>query len=196
VLFQEREISKRENQEEIFKSKIKPILGRSFEENDLKSIAILKNEEFENKIRNKFMELREKRKSVLTEKTNKDLEKRVFLQTLDFLWRSHLQYLDHLRQVIGLRGYAQKDPLDEYKRESFKLFEDLLNKIKTDVITFLNNLDIVPQKLEEVDKKTSENKIIKNDPKCLLVIKKDEKISRNERCEATGKKFKNCCGAL
>ena len=196
VLLQEKEISKRENQEEIFKSKIKPILGRSFKEDDLKSIVNLKNEEFENKIRNKFMELREKRKSILTEKTNKDLEKRIFLQTLDFLWRSHLQYLDHLRQVIGLRGYAQKDPLDEYKRESFKLFEDLLNKIKTDVITFLNNLDVVPQKLNEVDQKKSENRTIKNDPKCLLVTKKDEKISRNERCEATGKKFKNCCGAL
>ena len=57
-------------------------------------------------------------------------QKRIFLQTVDFLWRSHLQYLEHLRQVVGLRSYAHKDPLDEFKREAFKLFEDLLNKIK------------------------------------------------------------------
>ena len=56
-----------------------------------------------------------------------------------------MQYLEHLRQVIGLRGYAQKDPLEEFKREAFKLFEDLLNKIKVDFITFLNNLEIVNQ---------------------------------------------------
>ena len=71
------------------------------------------------------------------------LEKRIFLQTVDFLWKSHLQYLEHLRQVVGLRGYAQKDPLEEFRREAFKLFEELLNKIKIDFITFLNNLEIV-----------------------------------------------------
>ena len=119
-----------------------------------------------------------------------ELERRIFLQTIDFLWRSHLQYLEHLRQVVGLRGYAQKDPLEEFKREAFKLFENLLNKIKVDFITFLNNLEVVPQ-----DKKVFENPN-KNNTKCLLVIKKDQKIPRNEKCPATGKKFKHCCGAL
>ena len=84
---------------------------------------------------------------------NIKIEKRIFLQTVDFLWRSHLQYLEHLRQVVGLRGYAQKDPLEEFKREAFKLFESLLNKIKIDFITFLNNLEIVSQ--EEVKSKNS-----------------------------------------
>ena len=71
-----------------------------------------------------------------------ELEKRIFLQTIDYLWRSHLQYLEHLRQVVGLRGYAQKDPLEEFKKEAFKLFENLLYKIKTDFITFLNHLEL------------------------------------------------------
>ena len=88
-------------------------------------------------------EFRNKRIVAITDSTNIELEKRVFLQTIDFLWRSHLQYLEHLRQIVGLRGYAQKDPLEEFKREAFKLFESLLNRIKIDFITFLNNLEIV-----------------------------------------------------
>ena len=125
-----------------------------------------------------------------------ELEKRVFLQTVDFLWRSHLQYLEHLRQVIGLRGYAQKDPLEEFRKESFKLFENLLYKIKTDFITFLNNLEVIDRDKIQQNEKSVESKKFKDDPKCLLKIKQNEKISRNEKCEATGKKYKHCCGAL
>ena len=106
-----------------------------------------------------------------------------------------MQYLEHLRQVVGLRGYGGKDPLQEYKREAFKLFESLLNKIKIDFITFLNNLEIVTE--EEIPvKKINPVKDSKNNPNCLLIIKKNEKFSRNERCPATGKKYKHCCGAL
>ena len=104
-----------------------------------------------------------------------------------------MQYLEHLRQVVGLRGYAQKDPLDEFKKDAFKLFEDLLNKIKIDFIIFLNNLEVVAnQKIQANDS----NKKLSDDPKCLLVIKKGEKVSRNEKCLATGKKYKHCCGTL
>ena len=86
------------------------------------------------------------------------MKKKIFLQTIDFLWRSHLQYLEHLRQVVGLRGYAQKDPLQEFKREAFKLFEDLLNKIKTDFITFLNNIEVVPHEERIIKKSNINNK--------------------------------------
>ena len=68
------------------------------------------------------------------------LEKRIFLQIIDFSWRSHLQYLEQLRQVIGLRSYGQKDPLSEFKKEAFVLFEGLLSKIKEDLIKLLLNL--------------------------------------------------------
>ena len=146
-------------------------------------------------LRGKKTLFRHKRIKGITESTNIELEKRVFLQTVDFLWRSHLQYLEHLRQVVGLRGYAQKDPLEEFKKEAFKLFENLLHKIKTDFITFLNNLEIVSQE-EMANEKSNATMTQINNPKCLLVIKKNEKISRNERCPATQKKYKNCCGAL
>ena len=192
----EKVIYSRENQLDAFKMKIKPILGRSIKTEEFANITDLKNENFGNTIKKRFHEFRDERNKQLTEVVNLELEKRIFLQTIDFLWRSHLQYLEHLRQVVGLRGYAQKDPLEEYKREAFKLFEDLLNKIKIDFITFLNNLEISPYEKQTSKYSTVNNNKFKNSPKCLLVTKKNEKISRNERCLATGKKFKNCCGAL
>ena len=192
---EERTIYLRENQNEAFKTKIKPILGRLLTDKEFINITKLKNEEFKNMIKKKFNEFRNKRNETITANSNLELEKRVFLQTIDFLWRSHLQYLEHLRQVVGLRGYAQKDPLEEFKREAFKLFEDLLNKIKTDFITFLNNLEIVTREEQEIMKPSKQVGLTDN-PKCLLQMKKNEKISRNEKCLATGKKYKHCCGAL
>jgi len=191
----EKKIYERENQIESFKSKIKPIMGRTTKDEELSNIINLKDEEFKNKIQEKFDNFRNKRIQFINDSTNIELEKRVFLQTVDFLWRSHLQYLEHLRQVVGLRGYGGKDPLQEFKREAFKLFEQLLNKIKIDFITFINNLEIVT-KDQIPNEKPSKPKGLIDNPKCLLIIKKNEKISRNAKCEATGKKFKNCCGAL
>ena len=192
----EKDIYERENKLDAFKVKIKPMLGRSFEDKEIDNIVKLKNGEFKNSIQKKFEEFRNKRSKILTEASSLELEKRIFLQTIDFLWRSHLRYLEHLRSVIGLRSYAQKDPLDEFKREAFKSFEDLLNKIKVDFITFLNNLEIVPHDEKIIENSSINNQNLINNPKCLLVIKKNEKIQRNEKCLATGKKFKHCCGAL
>ena len=115
----------------------------------------------------------------------------IFLQIIDFSWRSHLQYLEQLRQVVGLRSYGQKDPLSEFKKEAFGLFEELLEKIKTDVIKFLLNLNIIISQEKKIENKTGS----KIPEKCLLNLMKDKKIQRNEKCPATGKKFKNCCGA-
>ena len=108
------------------------------------------------------------------------------MQLIDQNWKSHIQYLEQLRGVIGLRSYGQRDPLIEYKKEAFQLFENLLNKLKTDLITVLINLTIVEKKEEE------EIKPIKTNPR---YIKK--KIGRNEPCFCgSGKKYKHCCGAL
>ncbi len=184
-LSNEKEIYTRENQLDTFKNRAKPVIGKSFKENEFHDLINLKKEEFENIIVKKFNELRDRRKKVLSELQNSDLEKRIFLQTIDFLWRSHLQYLEHLRQVVGLRGYAQKDPLEEFKREAFNLFEGLLYKIKTDFITFLNNLEVVEKKEEEI-------KPTRIDPKYS-----GKKIGRNEPCFCgSGKKYKHCCGIL
>ena len=184
-----------DNQLDAFKAKIKPIFGRSFNDQEFEEVIKLKNDEFEKSIKDKFNDFRNKRNKAITELANTNLEKRIFLQTVDFLWRSHLQYLSDLRQVVGLRSYGQKDPLEEFKREAFSLFEGLLNKIKIDFITFLNNLEVVQQEEVENESVGQTKKLIDN-PNCLLRIKKNEKFSRNEKCPATGKKYKNCCGAL
>ena len=170
-------------------------MGRSINEEKITNITKLKNNEFDNQMKKCFYEFRNKRITSIGEDTNLELERRVFLQTIDFLWRSHLQYLEHLRLTVGLRGYAQKDPLEEFKREAFKLFENLLNRIKVDFITFLNNLEIVT-KTEEPEREIEKPIKLSDDPRCLLRTKKNEKFSRNERCPVTDKKYKNCCGAL
>ncbi len=174
-----------------FDNKIKGILGKDFLESDLKRLNECSDKELREILNIKFNESRNERIKLLGEEQAKDIEKRIFLQSIDINWKSHIQYLEQLRQVIGLRSYGQRDPLVEYKKEAFYLFENLLNKLKLDFITILMNLKIV-QEAPNVEK----TKINSNDPKCLLVINKGKKISRNEKCEATGKKFKNCCGAL
>ena len=181
-------ILERENQLDSLKSRIKPIMGKSFNDDDFEKIAKLKDKDFEEVIKSKFDSFRDRRNKALTMEANIELEKRIFLQTVDFLWRSHLQYLEHLRQVVGLRGYAQKDPLEEFRREAFKLFEELLNKIKIDFITFLNNLEIVDkEQISQTEKtKPEENK--------ELIPRK---MKRNEPCYCdSGKKYKHCHGAL
>ena len=180
-----------------FGKNLKSILGKSFNEQEIENLIQTQNQEFEIKIKEKFKQKRNERIKYLGENQAKEIEKRIFLQTIDLNWRSHIQYLEQLRQVIGLRSYGQRDPLIEYKKEAFNLFENLLNKLKKDLITILINLTIVEKNEEQTNSNLiNKNVNIANNSKCLLIQKKDQKISRNERCDATGKKFKHCCGAL
>ena len=178
-----------------FSNRLKTILGKSFDEKEIENLTQTNDKEFEEKVKEKFNQKRQERIKHLGVKYAQEIEKRIFLQTIDLNWKSHIQYLEQLRQVIGLRSYGQRDPLVEYKNESFNLFENLLNKLKTDLVSILINL-IVVEKKEETNSNLVNNTQIFNNPKCLLIQKKGQKISRNEKCEATGKKFKQCCGAL
>jgi len=175
-----------------FTTQVKSIIGKSFNDDEVNNILEIKDQEFKNKIKDKFKEKREERKKFLGEDEAEQIEKRIFLQLIDQNWKSHIQYLEQLRGVIGLRSYGQRDPLIEYKKEAFSLFENLLNKLKTDFITILLNLVVV----EQPQSINSSSETISSNPKCLLLMKKGQKISRNEKCSATGKKFKQCCGAL
>ncbi len=171
-----------------FEIKLKSILGKNFIENDFKDLISLDNNQFKQKIIEKFNYSRNERTKLLGENQSKEIEKRIFLQTIDMNWKSHIQYLEQLRQVIGLRSYGQRDPLVEYKKEAFNLFENLLNKLKLDFITLLLNLKVVEAPKEE----TSNIKPVKIDPKYI-----GKKMSRNEPCFCgSGKKYKRCCGAL
>ena len=147
-----------------------------------------------------------------------DVERQIMLHVLDNLWKEHLSNMDQLRQSIGLRAYAQKNPKQEYKRESFSLFEELLDNVKYETIRFLNNVQISSQddvsrlekkrrdeqgnrayshaKVEAVEGEQQENSqstSIKNQP----VRRHGNKMGRNEPCSCgSGKKFKHCCGKI
>ena len=122
---------------------------------------------------------------------NDNLEKKILLQIIDFSWRSHLQYLEQLRQVIGLRQYGQKDPLSEFKKEAFYLFEGLLSKIKSDAVKLLLNLNIV---VSNSSSNTKKNENLKNNKDEVQNFKK---VGRNEKCPCgSGKKFKHCHGNI
>ncbi|MDC0436337.1 preprotein translocase subunit SecA [Candidatus Pelagibacter sp.] len=193
IILKTQNLSKSKNNE--FNNQLKVLLGKSFDENEVENLINLKDQEFKEKINLKFIATRNERIKLLNEEKAKEIEKRIFLQSIDLNWKSHIQYLEQLRQVIGLRSYGQRDPLIEYKKEAFDLFENLLNKLKLDFVTILMNLQIVREKDDNATNGKKEVDI-SNNPKCLLFKKRGEKISRNEKCEATGKKFKNCCGSL
>ncbi len=171
-----------------FEIKLKSILGKNFEEIEFDKLKSLNEKEFKEKIFSKFNEMRENRINLLGKNQSQDIEKKIFLQTLDMNWKSHIQYLEQLRQVIGLRSYGQRDPLIEYKKEAFNLFENLLNKLKLDFVTILINLKVIETQIE----KKEEIKQTKIDPKYI-----GKKMSRNEPCFCgSGKKYKRCCGSL
>jgi len=182
-------IKKKANPQNLdYDNKLKTIMGRNLDEIELKNLIDIKDIDFKKIISDKFKKVRDERIILVGENQSKEIEKRIFLQSIDINWKSHIQYLEQLRQVIGLRSYGQRDPLIEYKKEAFDLFESLLNKLKTDFITVLMNLKFVESPIEKPEENLKQNINPKNSEK---------KISRNEPCPCgSGKKFKRCCGSL
>ena len=171
-----------------FENKIKSLMGKNLDKFKIESFDKGSNKILEDSFKEQFKISRNERIKLLNDEQAKEIERRIFLQTIDLNWKSHIQYLEQLRQVIGLRSYGQRDPLIEYKKEAFELFENLLNKLKLDFITILLNLKVNITS----PKKESEVKPIKIDPKYI-----GKKMSRNEPCFCgSGKKYKRCCGAL
>tara|TARA_Y100000590_G_scaffold318496_1_gene360367 strand:+ start:1 stop:2520 length:2520 start_codon:yes stop_codon:yes gene_type:complete len=185
------ELIEYKNKNTDLEKKLLSTLGAAFKNDEIESLKSKDSLMLKQEIIKKFNKKRDERLTILGENQAKEIEKRIFLQLIDQNWTTHIQYLEQLRQVIGLRSYGQRDPLIEYKKEAFNLFEDLLNKLKNQFIGLLLNIKIVSDDSNQEKKdQTSSN------PKCLLVINKGKKISRNEICPATNKKYKNCCGAL
>ena len=166
---------------------IKNVTGSSLNDEELLQLVTKEKSIFIDKMKELFLEKQKSRISILGKDQNEALEKKIFLQIIDFSWRSHLQYLEQLRQVIGLRQYGQKDPLSEFKKEAFVLFEGLLAKIKNDLIKLLLNLNIV---ISPSNEKTEEKKDVNKDADF-------KKVGRNEKCPCgSGKKFKHCHGNI
>ena len=147
-------------------------------------------------------------------------EKQVMLQVLDTRWKEHLQSMDHLRRGIHLRGYAQKNPKQEYKREAFELFQNLLANIKADVTRILSHVQVRrPEEVEELERQrrealerekataasrhdspdaaTGEQEAAAPASEGRPVRREGPKVGRNDPCPCgSGKKYKQCCGKL
>jgi preprotein translocase, SecA subunit len=138
----------------------------------------------------------------------RQLERMVLLQIVDSLWKEHLLHMDHLKEGIGLRGYGQKNPLNEYKRESFQLFSNLINAIKLHTIANLMRIQLVQEnelaRMEEERRQQREQELAEakrsgaKEPAELEhrpFQRAEEKIGRNASCPCgSGKKYKKCCG--
>ena len=184
---------------------------------------------YEEKLRERILEeivaaYRTKEKVVGAESMRK-FEKQVFLQVLDTLWKEHLSNMDHLRRGIHLRGYAQKNPKQEYKREAFNLFESMLDSMKRDITRVLCHVKVqTREEMEEVERQRREQlekelaaARMRHDQTSATqaeqggqgdgerassatpetFVRQDRKVGRNEPCPCgSGKKYKQCCGKI
>ncbi|WIG77715.1 preprotein translocase subunit SecA [Photobacterium damselae] len=176
----------------------------------------LYEEALRERIVEKAVELYREKEAVVGPEVLRNFEKTVMLQNLDTLWKEHLAAMDHLRQGIHLRGYAQKNPKQEYKRESFELFEEMLDNLKSDVISILSKVRV--QQQEEVERmeeerrqmaealaqkqqfhhQTSDEALTDDEEGTQGTYEREErKVGRNEPCPCgSGKKYKQCHGKI
>jgi preprotein translocase subunit SecA len=130
----------------------------------------------------------------------RQLERMIMLQTVDNLWKDHLLSMDHLKEGIGLRGYAQQNPLLIYKKEGFEMFQETIDRIKSETLGILFRIQLAePEHLEDLRKPREQNLIFSGSgdaPATKKPMKREtEKIGRNAPCPCgSGKKYKKCCG--
>ncbi len=126
------------------------------------------------------------------------LEKIITLQVVDNQWKDHLLAMDYLKEGIGLRGYGQKDPLVEYKREAFDMFSDMTERIRTEVLTRLYRVQVRSE--EDASKVSQQHQLSLaynrgNGGEAQRPVRKSKKVGRNEPCPCgSGRKYKKCCG--
>jgi len=134
----------------------------------------------------------------------RSLEKSIFLQILDQSWRDHLLTLDHLREGINLRAYGQKDPLNEYKREAFELFNSMLASFRETTVSILSHVEVqfnapaenvMPQEKMNIKESRGEDDSVAQNTGHQPAV--SDKIQRNAPCPCgSGKKYKHCHGAV
>lgn len=139
------------------------------------------------------------REKKMGEHVIRQLEQYIYLGSIDQLWKDHLLNMDHLKEGVGLRGYGQKDPLVEYKKEGFTLFKLMDEQVKTDVITKLFRVEVTrEEQVEQMQPKEQEMHFTHGadeDVSLGPVTRKEDKVGRNDLCPCgSGKKYKKCHG--
>jgi preprotein translocase subunit SecA len=142
----------------------------------------------------------DEKEAVIGTEDFRNLERIIMLQTVDNLWKDHLLSMDHLKEGIGLRGYAQQDPLIVYKKEGFELFQDLISRVKEETLGILFRIQISAQdNIADLGRPKEQKMIFSSgdEPEKKKPVKRaQKKIGRNAPCPCgSGKKYKKCCGA-
>ncbi len=158
---------------------------------DIKSVEELSYNEIISLIRNKINAKYEEKEREIGSDLLRQAEKFIMLRVVDTHWIEHLENMDFLKEGIGLRAYGQREPLIEYKKEAYEIFQDMLSSIRRDISRFLMRLELRPERIENkpiaVISQTSRDNIKKPI--------KTKKIGRNDPCPCgSGKKYKYCCG--
>ncbi|WDN88173.1 preprotein translocase subunit SecA [Desulfosarcina sp. BuS5] len=140
------------------------------------------------------------RESIIGEEDFRTFERIVMLQTVDKLWKDHLLSMDHLKEGIGLRGYAQQDPLIIYKKEGFEMFREMISRVKEEIVGLLFRIRIEqPERIDDLKRPKEQDLVFSggdgSETKKMPVKRAERKISRNAPCPCgSGKKYKKCCG--
>ncbi|MCY4439188.1 MAG: preprotein translocase subunit SecA [Deltaproteobacteria bacterium] len=162
-------------------------------------------EDIEEKVVTLVKDSYESKEERLGEELLRQLEKIIMLQTIDVLWKDHLLNMDHLKEGIGLRGYGQKNPLHEYQREGFELFQEMSDKVQEDVVTKLFTVEVDQEQsaaeLEELEARQAPRQMMLSrgdgeGPEPVVTVRRDgDKVGRNAPCPCgSGKKYKRCHG--
>ena len=167
--------------------------------------GVINAEDIEEKVLNLVKDSYESKEERLGEELLRQLEKIIMLQTIDVLWKDHLLNMDHLKEGIGLRGYGQKNPLHEYQREGFELFQEMSDRVQEDVVTKLFTVEVDQERsaaeLEELEARQAPRQMMLSrgdgeGPEPVVTVRRDgDKVGRNEPCPCgSGKKYKRCHG--
>ena len=166
---------------------------------------VINADEIEEKVVNLVKDSYESKEERLGEELMRQLEKIITLQTIDVLWKDHLLNMDHLKEGIGLRGYGQKNPLHEYQREGFELFQEMSDKVQEDVVNKLFTVEVDQEQsaaeLEELEARQAPRQMMLSrgdgeGPEPVVTVRRDgDKVGRNAPCPCgSGKKYKRCHG--
>lgn len=166
-------------------------------------IESLTPEDLKDLVRKKVLEAYGEKETRFTPPVLRYLEKVITLQTIDTLWKDHLLNMDHLKEGIGLRGYGQRNPLQEYQKEGFEMFEQMMNTIHEDVLQKLFSVEIERQEdLPRIESERAPRRVTlshggqpEESARPSTIRREGVKIGRNDPCICgSGKKYKKCCG--
>ena len=164
-------------------------------------------EDFKERLLKTIKEAYQSREKQMGDEKIRWLEKRIMLHVIDTIWKDHLLSMDHLKEGIGLRGYAQKNPLSEYKREGYEMFMAMIQRIKEEIMEYLFRVQVASEEEQEMGLMPQrQQKMLEHHgapPESKggggvqnTVKRKTEKVGRNQPCPCgSGKKYKKCCGA-